>query len=140
MSAKTVALAGNAFLTTVPAGAVEVINDNGLANWTNPNTICSAYFRMASAGSVTVGLNVYLAGSNNSTVRVTINGTTFTVKLAGTTAKTYPVGTVNVAAPGYVKVNLQGVTKDGGFFGDVLGLSVTTTSALVFANDPANYY
>ncbi|KAK7054405.1 hypothetical protein VNI00_003599 [Paramarasmius palmivorus] len=140
MSAKTVAFAGNAFLTTVPAGAIEVINDNGLANWTNSNTICSAYFRMTSAGSVTVGLNAYLAGSNNSTVRVTINGTAFTVKLAGTTAKTYPVGTVNVAAPGYVKVDLQGVTKDGSYFGDVSGLSVTTTSALAFANDSANYY
>ncbi|KAJ7818624.1 hypothetical protein B0H14DRAFT_3739779 [Mycena olivaceomarginata] len=59
---------------------------------------------------------------------------------AGTTPKTYPVGTVNVAAPGYVKVDMQGVTKDGGYFGDVSGLSVTTTSALDYANDPANYY
>ncbi|KAG7086937.1 hypothetical protein E1B28_002854 [Marasmius oreades] len=140
MSTKTVALAGNAFLTTVPAGAVEVINNNGLTNWNNPNTICSAYFRMASAASVTVGLNAYLTGSNNSTVRVTVNGTAFTVQLAGTTPKTYPVGTVSVTAPGYVKVDMQGVTKDGGFFGVVSDLSVTTTSALAYANDPANYY
>lgn len=140
MSAKIVALAGNAFITTAPAGAHEVINQNGLANWNNANTVSSAYFRMASAGSVTVGLNAYLAGSNNSSVKVTINGTVFTVQLAGTTPKTYPVGTVNVTAPGYVKVDLQGVTKDGGYFGDVSGLSVTTTSALDYANDPANYY
>ncbi|KAJ6544553.1 hypothetical protein DFH09DRAFT_928321 [Mycena vulgaris] len=140
MSTKTVALAGNAFITTAPAGAGEVINDNGLANWSNANTISSAYFRMASAGEVMVGLNAYLAGSNHSSVRVTINGTAFTVQLAGTTPKTYPVGTVNVAAPGYVKVDMQGVTKDGGYFGDVSGLSVTTTSAFDYANDPANYY
>ncbi|KAF9521781.1 hypothetical protein CPB83DRAFT_872150 [Crepidotus variabilis] len=140
MSTKTVALSGNGFLTTVPAGATEIINDNGLANWNNPNTICSAYFRMSSAGSVTLGLNAYLAGSNSSTIKVTINGTAFTIQLAGTTAKTYPVGTVNVTAPGYVKVDIQGATKDGGYFGDVSGLSVTTTSALTYANDPANYY
>lgn len=140
MSAKTVALSGNAFITTAPAGAVEVINDSGLANWTNANTICSAYFRMTSAASVTVGLNASLTGSNNSSVRVTINGTAFTVQLSGTTAKTYSVGTVNVAAPGYVKVDLQGVTKDGSSFGSVSALSVTTTSALDFANDAANYY
>lgn len=140
MSTKTVALAGNAFITTAPAGASELINNNGLANWNNPNTISSTYFRMASAGSVTVGLNAYLAGSNHSTVRVTINGTAFTVQLAGTTPKTYHVGTINVTTPGYVKVDLQGVTKDGGYFGDVSGLSVTTASALNFANDPANYY
>jgi len=140
MSAKTVALAGNAFITTAPAGTYEVINDNGLANWSNANTITSAYFRMASAGSVTVGLNAYLAGSNSSTVRITINGTVFTVQLTGTTPKTYPVGTINVTAPGYVKVDMQGVTKDGSYFGDVSGLSVTTTSALDYADDPANYY
>jgi hypothetical protein len=90
------------------AGAVEVINSDGLANWNNANTITTAYFRMASAGSVTVGLNAYLAGSNNSSVKVTIHGTAFTVQLAGTTAKTYPVGTVNVTAPGYVKVEHAG--------------------------------
>ena len=140
MSAKTVALAGNAFITTALAGASELINDSGLANWNNPNTISSVYFRMVSTGSVTVGLNAYLAGSNHSTVRVTINGTAFTVQLAGTTPKTYPVGTINVTAAGYVKVDMQGVTKDGAFFGDVSGLSVTTASALQYANDPANYY
>ncbi|PPQ80112.1 hypothetical protein CVT25_001481 [Psilocybe cyanescens] len=140
MSTKTVAFAGNAFITTASAGASEVINDNGLANWNNASTITSAYFRMASAGSVTIGLNAYLAGSNNSTVKVTVNGTAFTVQLAGTTPKTYPVGTVNVAAQGYVKVDLQGVTKDGAYFGYVSGLSVTTASAINFANDPANYY
>ena len=140
MSAKIVALAGNAFLTTAPAGAVEVINSNGLANWTNPSTICSAYFRVASAGSVKVGLNAYLAGSNHSSIKVTVNGTAFTVQLAGTAAKTYDVGTVNITVPGYVRVDIQGLTKDGGYFGDVSGLSVTTTSALEYANDPENYY
>ncbi|KAJ7337721.1 hypothetical protein DFH08DRAFT_813042 [Mycena albidolilacea] len=128
MSAKTVALAGNAFITKAPAGAGEVINNNGLANWSNTNTIHSAYFRMVSAGEVTVGVNAYLAGSSHSSVRVTINGTAFTVQLAGTTPKTYPVGTVN------------GVTKDSGYFDDVSGLSVTTTTALEYTNDPANYY
>lgn len=140
MPTSTVALAGNAFLTTVPAGAVEVINDNGLANWTNSNTICSVYFRVQSPGQVALGLTAYLAGSNNSTVKVTANGTSFTVHLAGTTSQTYSVGTFNVTTPGYVTVTLQGVSKDGSYFGDVSGLSVTTTSALIYANDPANYY
>ncbi|PPQ86405.1 hypothetical protein CVT25_003585 [Psilocybe cyanescens] len=105
-------VAGNAFITTASAGASEVINDNGLANWNSASTITSAYFRMASAGSATIGLDAYLAGGNNSTVRITVNGTAFTVQLAGTAPKTYPVGTINVAAQGYVKVDLQGVTKD----------------------------
>lgn len=136
----TVALAGNAFITSAPAGAAEIINDNGLANWSNPATVTSAWFRVASAGAVTLGLDARLAGSNNSTIRVTVNGTPFTVALAGATTKTYAVGTVNVAAPGYVKVDLQGVSKDGGYFGDVSALKVTTASAVNYANDAANYY
>ncbi|HEX5344396.1 MAG TPA: DUF5077 domain-containing protein [Duganella sp.] len=136
----TVALAGNAFITSAPAGAAEIINDNGLANWNNASTVTSAYFRMAAAGSVTLGLDARLAGSNNSTIRVTVNGTPFTVALAGTATKTYAVGTVNVAAPGYVKVDLQGLSKDGGYFGDVSALKVTTASTINYANDAANYY
>lgn len=137
---KTVALAGNAFITSAPAGAEEEINDNGLANWSNPGTVTSAYFRMASAGSVTLNLDAQLAGSNNSTIRVTVNGTPFLVKLSVNGSKSYKVGTVNVAAPGYVKVDLQGVSKDGGYFGDVSALRVSTSAAINYADDPANYY
>lgn len=139
MSAKTVALEGNAFITTVPPGSGEVINSSGLSNWNNANTITSVYFRMASAGSVTIGLNAYLVGSNNSTVRATVDGIMFNVHLAGVAPKTYPVGTVNVAAPGYVKVDLQGVTKDGGSFGTVSGLTVITASELNYANNSEKY-
>ncbi|EJD38461.1 hypothetical protein AURDEDRAFT_172541 [Auricularia subglabra TFB-10046 SS5] len=130
---------GNAFITSAATGAIEIINANGLANWTSANTVISAWFRVGSAASVNVGLNAYLAGSTNSTIRVTINGTAFQVNLAGTTAKTYPVGTVSVTVPGYVRVDLQGVSKNGGYFGDISGLSVTTTAPLQFADDAANY-
>ncbi|KAJ6457888.1 hypothetical protein C8R45DRAFT_913363 [Mycena sanguinolenta] len=138
MPKKTVALAGNAFITTKPMGAGEVINDNGLTNWSNPNAICSVYFRVASADAVTLGLIAHLAGSNQSTVSVTVNGRSFTVQLAGKTDKQF--GTIMVLAPGYVRVDMQGVTRDGDYFGDVSGLSVETTAALDYASDPANYY
>jgi hypothetical protein len=139
-TAATVALAGNAFITSAPAGATEVINSNGLANWTSAATVASAWFRMDAAGSATVAMDARLAGSSSSTVRVTVNGTPFTVNLSGAAGKTYPVGTVYVAAPGYVRVDLQGVSKNGGYFGDVSALKVTTGAGLNYASDPANYY
>ena len=136
----TVALAGNAFITSADASAQEIINDNGLANWTSPNTVTSAYFRVGAAGPVTVALDARLAGSTSSVVRVTVNGQPFDVALAGPASKTYAVGTVNVAAPGSVKVDLRGVSKAGGYFGDVSALKVTSNATLNYANDPANYY
>ncbi|PHV29407.1 hypothetical protein CSQ93_04860 [Janthinobacterium sp. BJB426] len=134
----TVELAGNAFITSGDAGAV--INERGLAGWSNPAAVASTYFRVAEAGPVQVALDASLADGGNSTIRVKINGTPFDVKLAGKERKTYAVGTVNVAAAGYVKVDMQGLKRVKATFGDVTALKVTSNAALTYANDPANYY
>ena len=134
----TVALAGNAFITSGNEGAV--INERGLAGWSNPAAVASTYFRVAEAGPVQVALDASLADGGNSTIRVKINGAPFDVKLAGKGRKTYAVGTVNVAAAGYVKVDLQGLSRVKDTFGEVSALKVTAGSTLTYANDPANYY
>lgn len=135
----TVALPGNAFVTTAGAGATETITASGLANWTDASTVSSAWFRMAQAGSATIGLDASLSGGKSSTVRVTVNGSPFEVKLAQGPRKTYAVGTLSLPA-GYIRVDLQGVRKSGAYFGDVAGITVATASNLNYANDPANYY
>lgn len=135
----TVALPGNGFVTTARSGATETITTSGLANWTNPSTVTSVWFRMAQAGSATIGLDASLAGSNQSTVRVTVGGTPFQVNLTKGALKTYGVGTLSLPA-GYIRVDLQGVSKDGGYFGDVAAIKVTTSANLQYANDAANYY
>ena len=137
-TSSTVELAGNAFITSGNEGAV--INERGLAGWSNPAAVASTYFRVAGAGPVQVALDASLADGGNSTIRVKVNGTPFDVKLAGKERKTYAVGTVNVAAAGYVKVDLQGLSRIKATFGDVAALKVTSNAALAYANDPANYY
>ncbi|WP_342118920.1 DUF3472 domain-containing protein [Pseudoduganella sp. OTU4001] len=135
-----VALAGNAFVTSAAPGATEVINSSGLANWTSASTVTSLWFRMSAAGSATLSLDARLAGSNSSKIRVTANGTPFDVNLSKGNTRTYAVGTINVPAAGYVRVDLQGVSKSGSYFGDVSTLRVSTTTPLNYANDAANYY
>ena len=134
----TVELAGNAFITSGNEGAV--ISERGLSGWSNPAAVASTYFRVGGAGPVQVALDASLADGGNSTIRVKVNGTPFDVKLAGKERKTYAVGTVNVAAAGYVKVDLQGLSRVKDTFGDVSALKVTASAALTYANDPANYY
>ncbi|MES2127445.1 MAG: DUF3472 domain-containing protein [Pseudomonadota bacterium] len=141
--AATIALAGNGFIATAAPSATEIINDNGLANWTSAGTVTSAWFRVTNPGSLTVALLGHLSGSSSSTVKVTVNGTPFNVALSGSQNSSFVAGTVNVAAAGYVKVDLQGVSKSGGYFGDISAIQVAgsaTTSGLNYANDPANYY
>lgn len=134
----TVELAGNAFITCGDKGAA--ISEKGLANWSDPNAVASTYFRVAEAGPVQVALDASLADGGNSTIRVKINGKPFDVELAGKARKTYAVGTVNVAAAGYVKVDMQGLSRVKGTFGDVSALKVTSNATLNYANDPENYY
>ena len=134
----TVELAGNAFITSGNEGAF--ISERGLSGWSNPAAVASTYFRVGGAGPVQVALDASLADGGNSTIRVKVNGTPFDVKLAGKERKTYAVGTVNVAAAGYVKVDLQGLSRVKATFGDVAALKVTAGAALAYANDPANYY
>jgi hypothetical protein len=136
---QAVALAGNGFVTSAAAGATETIGSSGLSGWTSANTVSSVYFRVAQAGALSLSLDAK-GGGKASTVRVTVNGTPFTVQLSGKTQANYPVGTVNVAAAGYVKVDLQGVSKGGATFGEVAAVRVDTPLALTYANDPANYY
>ncbi len=139
----SVPLGGNAFITTSTANASEVIGDGGLGNWTNSSTVTSVYFRLAQAGVLKLGMVASLNGATSSKVKVTINGTPFTVNLSGTTSKTYDVGSVNIPAAGYVKVDLQGVSKVGSYFGDVSALKIAGTAAsngMQFANDVANFY
>jgi len=135
-----VALAGNGFVTSAGAGATEVINSNGLANWTSASTVTSVWFRMSAAGSATLSLDAGLSGSKSSKIRVTANGTPFEVNLSKGATQTYAVGTINVPAAGYVRVDLQGISKSGSYFGDVAAVRVDTSVALNYANDAANYY
>lgn len=139
-SGATVALAGNAFVTSAGPGATETINSSGLANWTSASTVTSVWFRMAAPGSATLALDARLAGSNSSRIRLTANGTPFDLNLTKGNTRTYAVGTINVPAAGYVRVDLQGISKSGAYFGDVSALRVSTAATLNYANDAANYY
>ncbi|RAJ76551.1 uncharacterized protein DUF3472 [Chitinophaga dinghuensis] len=141
-SSYLVPLAGNGFVTTLPSGAPEVITSNGLGNWTNANSVTSTYFRLGLTGTLTIGVRVKVP-SGTSVIKVTVNGTSFNQTITGTAYTDYTVGTVNVTSTGYVKVDLQGVSKSGGYFGDVSNIIISGTATannVVYANDASNYY
>ncbi|GAB2845445.1 DUF3472 domain-containing protein [Pseudoduganella ginsengisoli] len=131
-------LAGNAFVTSARAGAA--IGRNGLVNWTSADTVISTWFYVDGPGQAAVALDASVPDGGGSTVRVMVNGASYSVGLSGAESRTYAVGSVNVAAPGYVRVDLQGVSKSGASFGDVQSLKITTDASLNYANDAANYY
>jgi hypothetical protein len=141
-SSYNVALAGNGFVTTLPAGGAEVITSYGLGNWTSPSSITSVYFRLGLTGQLTVAVKAK-APSGTSVIKVTVNGKSFNVKLTGDAYTTYTAGSVNITTAGYVKVDLQGISKTGDYFADVSDIVISgaaTANNVVYANDPENYY
>ncbi len=136
-----VPLAGNAFVTSAPPGAPEVITNNGLGNWINPNTIVSTYFKVGNSGTLNLSLKAKVP-SGTSTIKITVNGVSQNISITGSTYAIHPVGNFSVPV-GYVKVDLQGITKTGGYFADVshlIYLGDASNGTNLFCNDPNYYY
>lgn len=143
LSATTnVPIAGNSFLTVKPSGATEVITSTKLANWTRSNTIISTYFKVNNTGTLHIGLKASVP-SGSSVVKVTIGSVSKNVILAGSAFIDYSAGDFTISNPGYVKVDLQGVSKTGGYFADVTDITFSGTAATgtnIYSNDPSYYY
>lgn len=137
-----VPLAGNAFITYSQVGASEEITSNGLEYWANTNTIISTYFKVPNAGTLTLSLKASVP-SGSSIVKVTVNGVSQNITLTGASSTVYPAGSFPVSTPGYVKVDLQGVSKTGSYFGNAshfLFSGSATTGTNIFSDDPSYYY
>ncbi|HUM51013.1 MAG TPA: DUF5077 domain-containing protein [Chitinophagales bacterium] len=137
----SIPLAGNAFITTAATNGTESITSNGLENWTSPTAVISTFFRIGVTGLLDVKINAKV-NSGSSTIKVTINGTPYTVAVAGNVIKSYTVATVNITKVGYVKVDIQGVSKTGSNYADVMDFVIDGAAALVnvtYANNAATY-
>lgn len=62
--------AGNAFITRLAAGSVEEINDTGLINWTNNETITTVFFSVGKMGKLNVAIKARVPLSSKSVVAV----------------------------------------------------------------------
>jgi hypothetical protein len=142
-AAGVVPLGGNAYITQASPTADETITDTGLHNWDSGKAVISVYFDVAQAGELSLALVGSLGGAGHSTVKVTVDGQSRLVNLSSTANAPFDAGSFSIARPGYVKVDLQGVVTDGGYYGDISGLQIggsATAAGTVYANDPANFY
>jgi len=139
----TLPLAGNAFLSSESGSFSEIITNNGLGNWNSDKTVTSTYIRVNKDGKLNLGLKAkVLPAGNTSQVKITVNGESKTIELSGADVKSYPIGDFTVQA-GYIKIDLQGVNKSGGYFADVESYSVTGNAineGVLYSNDPEYYY
>ena len=135
-------LAGNAYITKIAPGGSAEISKDGLSKWADKGTIASVYFKLVQSGELHIAIRGKTI-SGNSVIKVSVNGKDFSVNLTGSNVKPWFAGTLSISNPGYIKVDLQGISKTGTWFADVSDILIggsATTGGIVFANDPENFY
>ncbi|MES2047696.1 MAG: DUF3472 domain-containing protein [Pseudomonadota bacterium] len=141
--AAEVAFGGNAYVTQT-TGAIKESFDavSGLSGWSKASSVISTYVHVAQPGVLDLKLKGNAPPGGISYVRVTALGKSFDVRLTATPGASYELGSVNVAQAGYVRIDLQGISKTTPEFGQIIAfdLSGPAATGLVYANDPANYY
>jgi hypothetical protein len=135
----TIPLGGNTYVTS----GTGTVSDAGITGWEAPSTVYSTFFKVSNAGSLS--LSLWYVAANASVVKVTVGaapepgtnatftGTTVEVTLPKPQASpsgdtVVSIGTFSCAA-GYVRVDFQGVSKDGIFFATPQALGASNTAA-----------
>lgn len=142
--ADTVFLAGNAFVTQTGTETSAQIESEGLTKWSDPATIVSTYIRVAKPGDLQISLpHGVLSATQSSVINIRVNdGEQQTVEMEGDQDTPYNLGSYQVDT-GYVKIDLQGVSRSDETFAEVPALLVSgeaTEEGTLFSNDPDYFY
>lgn len=132
----TVPLGGNSWTTN---GAT--VGNSGISNWDNVSTGITTYIWLANKGLLNLSINMNPVGK--SAVRVTIQGVSKEMTADGNVEQEVFAGQWQNVEPGYVAIELKGLSKTGNSFGTVssYGISGTAvTNETAFVKDNADNY
>ncbi|MDE5722807.1 MAG: DUF3472 domain-containing protein [Paramuribaculum sp.] len=113
-----VGLSGNGYVTRQHGGAQ--VTENGIAQWTDPETVVSVYFYVHQP--TTADLSLYAKG--DSEIKISYGKKSFNVRLQSDSYARVPVGSIDIRQAGYVRIDMQGVSKRGDDFGEIKDLVV----------------
>ena len=111
-------------MTTPPASSeIDLYTGKFKDTWMDKTIVSSTYFHVGETGN----MNLAVVGSNetgNSVVRFKIRDKTYDVTISGPTSKIYGIATIPIKKSGYIRVDMQGVSRSGKSFGDVTGFRI----------------
>ncbi len=130
-----VGFSGNGYVTRQHDGAR--ITRDGVAHWTNPESVVSIYFYLQQP--TTADLSLYAKG--HSEIEVRYGKKSFKVNLQSDDFTTVPVGRIEIPQAGYVRIDLQGVSKSGESFGEIKQLMAdNVTGKSNYVKDFSDYW
>lgn len=121
-SSLEIGMSGNSYVTRQHDGAR--ITDRGLTRWTDPKSVVSVYFYLHE--STTADLSLLAKG--HSEIKMSYGKKHFKVRLDSDDFTQVPVGRISVSKPGYVRIDLQGLSMEGNSFGEVKQLVAANVS------------
>lgn len=131
----SIGLSGNGYVTSRSEGAR--ITKEGLAQWTDPESVVSTYFYLHNPSKA--DLSLYAKG--HSQIKVSCGDRQFRVDLQSDTFTCVPVGSIDITRPGYVRVDLQGLTRQGAEFGEIKSLLADNVGAeSAYVKDFSDYW
>lgn len=121
-SETVVSLGGNAYITKSQSKELYIDeHKNAICNWNDTSSVISFYFKPSHSGKMTLALQA----NGHSVVEVSLLGEKKEVAICADSLTRIEVGTFNVLAPNYVKVDIRGVKiNHGAKFGNVAALVV----------------
>ena len=119
--------AATAYIEPNPDGA-EISEEAGsITKWSDRKQRIVWYGRFARTGAVDVALRLKMTGSKSVSLKLSLENQSSleTVVKTGEGSQSISFGQFLISKPGYHRFVLEGVKKDGGFFGDVLSLELS---------------
>lgn len=134
-SSLEIGMSGNSYVTRQHDGAR--ITDKGLAHWTDPKSVVSVYFYLHEPTTA----DLSLLAKGHSEIKVSYGKKHFKVRLDSDDFTQVPVGRISVDKPGYVRIDLQGLSKEGESFGKVKQLvAANVTGKSNYVTNFADYW
>lgn len=134
-----VPLGGNCYLTKSSKNSPDKVDANGISQWKDKASGFSVYFRADRAATLDLSLRMKVP-EGESVIRVAAAGKKFEKSVTGDGFQDVSLGSITVKAPGYVRMDLSGIRKQGDVFAeltDILVESQTAGLVLNFVQDGA---
>lgn len=128
---------GNSWINALSTTS-DVVTDQGIVNWQNPQTVLSTYIRMPQPGKLKVSVNVAVP-VGESKFSVSIGGKLVYFIAKGNSNTEYFVDEWDIQGAGYVKIDLQAISKSSAFYGSIDNFYISgSSSSLLTSYVPNN--
>ncbi|MDR2956043.1 MAG: DUF3472 domain-containing protein [Prevotella sp.] len=120
-------LHGNTYITSNDKPR-NFIKEFGITEWKDASVKFSSWFKVSNPGELYVSLRSKTYG-DGAKLKITVNESPTVIELKNKTWAIIPVCGTTISKSGYVRIDFEGVAKQGEFFADISDIVISGTAA-----------